>query len=216
MQQEWRALMTRLGVNKAEGQRVLAALAARYEADGRAYHNLAHIQQVLQAAAEIKALAVDYTAVQLAIWFHDVIYVPGAADNEAQSAHFARTTLPQLALAAAQIQAVAALILATRLASVVDRAAGAVAHPDAPIIQDADLAILGQAPPVYDRYAAAIRQEFAHVPDAGYRNGRAQILTHFLEQPRIYHTEQFFVKRESQARQNIQRELESLRLSPRL
>jgi predicted metal-dependent HD superfamily phosphohydrolase len=174
-------------------------------ASGRAYHNLNHIWQVLQSAAEIKELARDWTAVQLAIWFHDVVYEPGAADNEEQSANFAREKLQALGISEQTIRAVEQLILATKLNGT------AVTHPDAPLIQDADLATLGWPPADYDRYAQAIRQEFAHVPEREYRIGRAQLLTHFLQQPRIYRTDRFFAKLEAQARQNLEREREEMR-----
>ncbi len=83
----------------------------------------------------------------------------------------------------------------------------AVFDPDTCIILDADLAILGAPPAAYDLYAQAIRQEFAHVPEAEYKEGRAAILTYFLNRERIYHTDLFFNDLEGQARRNLGREL---------
>ena len=56
-----------------------------------------------------------------------------------------------------------------------------------------------------------IRQEYAWVPEEDYRQGRARILRGFLERPRIYRTAEMFERAEDRARQNLRRELESLR-----
>ncbi|HRQ38435.1 MAG TPA: hypothetical protein PLD25_11020 [Chloroflexota bacterium] len=211
MQVRWRSLVGSLGVAAAADDSVFVDLVARYEANGeaeaasgRAYHNLTHIQQVLQSADMVAEQAVDWTAVQLAIWFHDVVYVPGAPDNEAQSAHFARRLLQSWQADESLIVPVEQLILATVLNS------EASPHPDAPIIQDADIATLGWPPDDYRRYAQAIRREFAHVPEEAYRHGRSQILTYFLQQERLFRTDYFFARLEQQARANLQQELMEL------
>jgi predicted metal-dependent HD superfamily phosphohydrolase len=74
-----------------------------------------------------------------------------------------------------------------------------------------DLAILGAEPPVYDAYAAAIRQEYAHVAEDAYRRGRALVLDRFAARPAIYPDAGFAAKLEGPARANIERELKSLR-----
>lgn len=204
MQARWRTLMGVLGVDAAAAQPVFAELVAQYEGNGRAYHNLTHVWQVLASAMELADEAVDWTAVQLAIWFHDVVYVPGAPDNEAQSARFARRILQGWQAGEALIVAVEQLILATALDG------EPCPHPDAPLIQDADIATLGWPPDVYRRYAQAIRREFAHVPEEAYRHGRSQILTHFLQKPRLYRTDHFFTRLEQPARTNLQQELMEL------
>ncbi|MCL4265017.1 MAG: hypothetical protein KJ069_17505 [Anaerolineae bacterium] len=219
MHNRWFLLIRGLGVNAVTAESVFGELMAQYEADGRseaasgeseaasgrAYHNLTHVQQVLTSAEAVAGQAVDWTAVQLAIWFHDVVYVPGAPDNEAQSAHFARRILQSWQLPDELIDAVEQLILATALNGT------APAHPDVPLIQDADIATLGWPPDAYRRYAQAIRREFAHVPEEAYRHGRSQILAHFLQKPRLYRTDYFFARLEAQARANLRQELVELR-----
>ena len=51
------------------------------------------------------------------------------------------------------------------------------------ILISIDLSILGAEPARYDAYAAAIRQEFIHVPEPDYRAGRAKVLGHFAARP---------------------------------
>lgn len=204
MQDRWVSLMEGLEVGAATAVTVFGELTVQYQANGRAYHNLAHVQQVLTSAEAVAGQAVDWTAVQLAIWFHDVVYVPGAPDNETQSAHYARRLLQSWQLSEQIIQPVEQLILATALNGTAPH------HPDGPLIQDADIATLGWPPDAYRQYAQAIRREFAHVPEEAYRHGRSQILTHFLQKPRLYHTDYFFAHLEAQARVNLQQELAEL------
>lgn len=211
MQKGWQLLMHSLPINGVATETsataaVFGDVKAQYCADGRFYHNLAHIKQVLASAQEVAGLAEDWTAVQLAIWFHDVIYKPGAADNEEASARFALKALGGWGVPEKMLQQIEQLIMVTKLGETAV-ATTAVAGPDALIMQDADLATLGAQPAAYDQYAAAIRQEFAHVPDADYKHGRAHILTYFLQRKQIYQLPHFYQTLESQARQNIQREL---------
>jgi len=205
MEERWLSLARELEVDETSAATVFAELVALYEADSRAYHNLTHIQQMLTWATAVREQAVEWTAVQWAIWFHDVVYVPGAADNEAQSAQFARRVLQNWQAEEALTAAVEQLILAT----VFNRPV--CPHPDAPLIQDADVAILGQPPVVYQEYARAIRHEYAHVPDDAYRHGRGQVLTYFLGQQRLYQTDHFFRQLEEQARHNLNQELAALK-----
>ncbi len=205
LQSHWLQLMAGFGAETEEAMGVFHDLARHYQSPGRDYHNLDHIGHMLAVVTEVQpAAAQNWTAVQLAIWFHDVIYIPGAPDNEEQSARFARERLPALGVDEETLQVVTALILATKMGG------PAVTHPDAPLIQDADLATLGWAPAAYDDYAQAIRHEFTPIPDEAYRHGRAQVLTIFLQRPRIYQTVYFYTRWEDQARQNMQRELDSL------
>jgi predicted metal-dependent HD superfamily phosphohydrolase len=74
-----------------------------------------------------------------------------------------------------------------------------------------DLSILAAEPPRYDAYAAAIRKEFAHVPDDAYRAGRSGVLSRFAARPVIFPDPAFARAHEKKARDNLARELASLR-----
>ena len=76
---------------------------------------------------------------------------------------------------------------------------------------DADLAILGAASDVYDRYAADIRAEWSHVPEDAYRAGRADILEGFLARDRVFHTDAGRAAWVGRARDNLTREIRTLR-----
>jgi predicted metal-dependent HD superfamily phosphohydrolase len=79
------------------------------------------------------------------------------------------------------------------------------------VLLDADLAILGATEERYRQYAADIRREYAWVPDAEYRAGRASVLEVFLARPRIYWHELTFEEGEARARANLRAELAGLR-----
>lgn len=89
-------------------------------------------------------------------------------------------------------------------------------HTDADInyFTDADLAILGSAENDYKTYFLKIRKEYRWYPDLVYNPGRKRVLQHFLSMERIFKTEYFFNKFESQARKNLGMELHFLGEKP--
>ncbi len=181
-------------------QEAFDAIVSAYTTPPRAYHNLDHIEVCLTEFEMVKALAAAPIAIELAIWFHDVIYNPQAHDNEERSADFATEKLAGLGVADSLIHEVRHLILATKH--------NAEVTGDAALLTDIDLAILGKPDDEFDRYDAAIRQEYSWVPDDLYRVGRSRVLQGFLNRPSIYQTEFFGNRYEVQARINLQRAIE--------
>jgi predicted metal-dependent HD superfamily phosphohydrolase len=203
----WEAVLRPFITDKKLIEALFADLVKRYTEDGRTYHNLRHIQNVLNIVDDLKELVQDETAVQLAAWFHDVVYEmqPPAAGptNEERSADYAAQVLQPLSIPESTIALIKQLIQSTQLGYPV---------PDDSnfhVLLDADLAILAADCDEYNRYAWAIRQEFAFVPEAEYRIGRRQVLTSLLERDRIFMTEPMYNRHEQAARCNIQREIAS-------
>ena len=175
-------------------------LVAAYAAPGRPYHNLAHIEDCLGKLAALPHLSAGERAILTeAIWWHDVVYNPTRSDNEELSAQLAERDV-----AADMRDEVGRLIRLTK------------GHQVAPgdrlgaILISIDLSILGAEPARYDAYAAAIRKEFAHVQEADYRAGRAEVLRQFAARPMIFPDAAFALKYEQRARENIAREVASL------
>ena len=81
---------------------------------------------------------------------------------------------------------------------------------DARLLVDIDLAILGSAPGRFDAYERQIREEYAWVPEADFRAGRARLLRSLLDRPRIYATDWFHDRLEEKARANLERSLRAL------
>jgi predicted metal-dependent HD superfamily phosphohydrolase len=181
-------------------------LKARYGEPHRAYHTWHHIEDMLTRFAAIADRLENREAFELAILFHDVVYDPRAGDNEEQSAALMHERLAGQ-VAPAILDAAQALIMATKT-----HQPGA--HADAALLIDIDLSILGAEQAAFDVYDAAIRQEYAHVPDDAYRAGRARVLRRFLDRKRIFTTAEFSPL-ETRARDNLERAVARLsELSP--
>ncbi len=194
----WLRALAPFGGAAGPAEAAFADLAARYAEPGRHYHTLDHIAAVLDVLGD---LGDSSTALPLAAWYHDAVYDPRAADNEGRSADLARAALPALGVPGEVVGETARLILLTKT----HRAAAG--DEAGQWLLDADLAVLGADPETYDRYAAAIRREYAWVPDADYRAGRRRVLEGFLARPRIF----FHLKHaEAPARRNVRREVEAL------
>lgn len=196
LKERWLALCASHHLQDAESEwlRILRA----YEEPHRAYHNLDHIEHCLELLDENDAFAENPTALEFAIWYHDVVYDTQAQDNEERSARAAGAFLVDSVLR----DSVSTLILATRHT-------GEFQQDDFGIISDIDLAILGATPQAYDDYAANIRREYAWVEPATYASKRSQLLKRFLEHG-VYTSVIFDEDHEHQARANLQREIESL------
>jgi predicted metal-dependent HD superfamily phosphohydrolase len=95
------------------------------------------------------------------------------------------------------------LILATRHDA-------APVSPDAALVVDVDLAILGAPADRFDEYEQQVRQEYAWVPGFLFRRKRRQILEAFLARPYLFHTPSFRTSYEDQARANLERAIERL------
>ena len=180
-------------------------LIARYSEPHRRYHTMVHIEDCLaQVAASTDMDDNQRALMDAAIWFHDGIYDATRSDNEAESAKLAADRLAVEGAPQAFIDEVVRLILLTAGHSVqADDALGA-------RLVSIDLSILGADRDRYDAYAAAIREEYAHVPEPLYRAGRAAILGRFLESEALFADPVWAGRYETQARSNLAREIAAL------
>jgi predicted metal-dependent HD superfamily phosphohydrolase len=179
----------------------LDRLVARYGERHRAYHDLRHVLACLELARSVRAELDSPAAVELALWYHDAIYDPHAADNEEQSAELATSELA--GLDTGTLATVSRLIRVTRHD-------GVPADSDARYLVDIDLAVLGSPDEEFDRYQAAIRREYRWVPAPLYRRRRREILQRFLARPQIYSTSHFRTRFETKARAHLTRAIEGL------
>jgi predicted metal-dependent HD superfamily phosphohydrolase len=200
LRSSWLRLLTSAGVDEDAAAAGFDELAAAYSGPRRFYHNLDHVAAVLRTVDDLADLAFDLVAVRLAVWFHDAIYDSRAAGNEDRSAALAEERLRSWGLGD-RAGEVARLVRLTRTHQAAD------VDADGHVLLDADLAILAAPPDDYDRYARAIRQEYAWVPDDAYREGRAKVLKGFLRRGRLFFTQRMVDRAESAARANLAREI---------
>jgi predicted metal-dependent HD superfamily phosphohydrolase len=176
-------------------------LLRRYAEPHRRYHDATHLAEVLDRVDELAGEADDPDTVRLAAWFHDAVHRPLRGDNEERSAVLAERMLADTDLPAGTIANVARLV---RLTATHDPAPG---DPDGAVMCDADLAILAAGPERYAAYAAAVREEYAELPEETFRAGRADLLRRLLARPVLYRTFPARARWETAARRNMATEL---------
>jgi predicted metal-dependent HD superfamily phosphohydrolase len=178
-------------------------LLGRWAEPQRQYHTVAHLTAVLDVVDRFASLAPHPERVRLAAWLHDAVYDPRALGdaNERDSAEFAAGLLTTLGVPPEVAAEVA------RLVGLTAGHATEAGDADGELLCDADLAILASDDEAYAAYVAAIRREYAHVPDADFAAGRAQVLKALLELPSIYRLEPLRAAWEKKARANLTREL---------
>jgi predicted metal-dependent HD superfamily phosphohydrolase len=177
---------------------VYGELLSAYTAPERHYHDIRHIAHCLSEFDGVRHLAHNPQALEVAIWFHDVVYDGRQHDNEEQSAEVAAAALRKLGASNAFIDEVQQLILFTR--HDVEPATD-----DGKLMADIDLASLALAPERFDENSRRIRSEYLHVPEDAFLRGRNDMLGGLLKRPRIYYTDVFHDRYEGQARENLER-----------
>ena len=186
------------------GSDVRDAVVAAYADPARGYHDLRHLSEVLGRLDELATHGVGYdvTPVLLAAWFHDAVY-DGERDAEERSAAWAEDALPSM-VPASVVAEVARLVRLTETHVPEDGDANGCA------LSDADLGILAAPRKRYEEYVAAVRREYAHLEDAVFLAGRADVLGALAAKPHLFHTPYARQRWEAAARANVQRELEEL------
>src|SRR4051812_302118 len=151
-------------------------LITRYNEPHRHYHTTQHLLQVLTM---IDQLADDHDLflVQLAAWYHDAVYaIPaGQVSNEEASARLVLRELSWVGLEQEDLNQVARLVRLTETHLPGPR------DPEGELLCDADLAILASDPPNYADYVAAVRAEYAQLPEEEFLAGRLAVLTELAD-----------------------------------
>lgn len=195
----WRRAGSRLGRDVA--RRLYQDLLDHYREPHRRYHTPDHIDHCLRQVDRIPDDYPHKDAVELAIWFHDVIYRIGDPENEQNSAEWfrrhARGDLPD-----DLVDRVHRLIVATEHRAPPDGG-------DAAYVVDIDLSSFGRP---FDEFIAdseRVRAESTHLTDEEYYAGQRLFLNGLLSRERVFRSELFHDLFEEQARRNIRHTLEA-------
>ncbi len=216
LRKEWDALWERddaLAPEAALTERWFAHLTGpqAYGGAERHYHNLDHLVhgmcEIRAWAANTQASRHDADIVKKAFWFHDALYERDEAalfSNEEASAQLWLGSGLDMGDGAEA----AALIRAT------DHFQGpAIEHRLKDVMLGIDLAILGQNDEVYEAYTRAIRQEYAHVEEAHFREQRRLALLHLrakAEAGEMFGDPYFAEQYNDKAVDNLTREIDAL------
>jgi predicted metal-dependent HD superfamily phosphohydrolase len=199
----WRRLLAEMAAT-CDPEASFKSLESAYGETARAYHTLEHIGACLEVFATARHLASAPGEIELAIWFHDIVYDTRRVDNEDLSARAAADFCQEAGLAR-HSASVFDMIIATKHAL-----PDSVAISDTTLLIDVDLSILGADEISFDRYEYQIRQEYAWVPEPDFKRERGRILEAFVARPRIFGTQHFHDLLEARARHNLARSLDRL------
>ena len=173
-------------------------LVRAYDEPPRHYHTLTHIAHCLSEFDQCKSLTTHPDALEIAIWFHDVIFEPGKTDNEARSAGL--------------YQALSAEAHATDFRELVDKLIMATLHADCSLdnndagyMVDIDLSSFGLPWEDFLRDSQHLREESAHLNDAEYYQKQGDFRSCLFARPQFYLTDFFCHRYEQQARDNLTR-----------
>ena len=204
--QNWWRLLQNFDINQTAAEKSFTQIVAAYSNPNRYYHNLKHIDHILEVIQTLKYQTQDLKTVEFAAWFHDIVYDTKVQDNEEKSANYAIECLSLLSVPSDVIQNVRRLILITKNHQT------SFNDYDAQVLLDADLAILGSSFNDYQKYTQAIRKEYIWVPELEYFAARKRVLQNFLQRDNIYFTAIMQQTKEKTARNNLENEIEKIRL----
>lgn len=204
LKRRWQVLCNALKCPEQAAAGAWQVIEQHYSEPHRHYHTLAHVAALLRHADAYREHLTRTSVVELAIWFHDIIYDTHTSGNEAASAALALTIMRTMQVDDGIAGQVERCILATADHAIAEADANL---PDLAPFLDFDLAILGAPRDIYQCYGEAIRREYGWVADQDYRAGRARVLRRFLDRPALYFTPWMAARFEASARDNIKSEL---------
>lgn len=178
-------------------------LVEAYREPQRFYHTLEHIEHCLGMFEMCKPEIEQPDAVELAIWFHDAIYVPGANDNEARSAELYRRH-------ASGAQADDFVALVTRLIMATLHDGNSLDDADADYMVDIDLSSFGLDWEAFLRDSKNLRRERPAVSDEDFYRNQGDFQKLLLARERFFHSEFFQQRFEQRARANLARYFDHL------
>jgi predicted metal-dependent HD superfamily phosphohydrolase len=173
-----------------------------YSEAGRHYHTPEHIDHCLIQFDLASAEMEDADAVEIAIWFHDLIFDVRASDNELQSARrFAELANDSMDTDfKARIRDLIMTTAPPRLPKTTDQK----------FMLDIDLSSFGLPWEDMLRDSIAVRQESPQQSDAEFFSGQRAFLESLVSREHFYFTAFFRSRIENSARRNIQRYLQNL------
>ncbi len=179
-----------------EGEVTFQQLTSSYSEPHRYYHTLDHIEHCLSLFDKISSKLQNPEALELAIWYHDVVYRPGAENNEQLSAdQFMQTTKSRFhdSLRDTVYQHImATLHLDSKMS-----------HADTKYMVDIDLSSFGLPWPEFVRDSDNLRREMAYLSDDEYYQRQSTFQQALIDRPRFFKSDYFYQNYEAQAAKNL-------------
>ena len=186
-------------------------LNTHYTESHRYYHTFQHIEHCLLQLSDCAQYIKYPQEVELAIWFHDVIYVPGAKDNEQKSADLFGQLFVTI-LAPENLNRIKSLILSTTHNT-------ELTTNDEKFMVDIDLSSFAASNKQYQKNNLNLRKEQLNLSDYDFNKKQLSLLNLIIKRERIFKTRFFYENLEQAARVNIKQhkivlQQEQLKLTP--
>lgn len=185
------------------GAEVYTDLKNRYSEGHRRYHTPVHIAHCLKLFDLARDKMDEPDAVEMSIWFHDVIYDARAQDNEEKSANYF------IEVCADDVEQgfkskVCDLIIVTMHTHLPD-------SNDEKYMVDIDLSSFGLPWARFLKDSKAVREEYRHLSDREFYPAQKKFLQSLVSRKHFCFTKFFRDRHEKTARENIERYLENLK-----
>ena len=205
MKNEWEDLLNQIkknisfnNIDENYFKNYYQILKLHYTDPKRFYHTFNHIKTLLDSLYDFHITNIEKIKIELAIWFHDIIYDPKQKNNEEVSSREFTFFGIEVGLDFDLIEEIVNMIIATK-------------HDDSAktrlekIMCDIDLKQL--AFPEYIQNSNNVKKEFAHLTNKEWKKGRSNFLKTFINKEFIYYTNEYRGALEDTARINLQKEL---------
>ena len=178
LKETWEEVASRYSDNTELINKCWIEIEKSYTAKKRHYHNLAHLEYMVDKVNVFRSKLQDLDVILFSIFYHDIVYDTKCQDNELKSAEIAGERLIRLGVTSDKVATCQNQILATKHHQ-------ANSDNDTNFLVDFDLGILGEEQVTYLDYTKKIRAEYSIYPDFLYKRGRKKVLQHFLEMEHI-------------------------------
>lgn len=193
-------------------EKVCISVLRKWDEPHRKYHTRRHLTECLYDLDRLKSEGLlsgkDANVMEIALWFHDVVYYPQRTDNELASAMYCAIECDHLNLHPRD-----AADTARRLINLTDHRSGILAsdfsEPEK-LFLDIDLSILSAHPKAFVEYERQIREEYSFVEESVFRAKRVEILERLGGERFSYHSAAFAHRNEA-ARLNLKRSIAQLK-----
>ena len=189
-------------IANAKTSETFGQLIEMYSESWRSYHNISHIEACLKYFDRCRDQADCEEAIELAIWFHDCIYVVGAGDNEARS----RDWFLQRSNG----------VLPDSLRNTVDELIMDTSHrtkpesEDGKLLADIDLTSFGLPWEQYLADGENVQHEFNYSENAAISGNKSGFLKYLAARQCIYYSPYYLKNFEKSAQNNISTHLKIL------
>lgn len=179
----------------AKTTQVWKDLANRYSENHRYYHNKSHLVFCLQQLDSAAPFIDDADTVEMAVWFHDIVFDPMARDNEQRSAALFEIA-GKADFAVRFLRSVSEIIIATKHNHAPDQESTA-------YMLDIDLSSMGLPWEHFFQDTIDIHTELSGIPEKRIYSDKLEFFNALLKRPNIFYTRYFSTCYEEQARENM-------------